>query len=224
MTSSTRARPSTASQIPAFRLNQFGADFSGPVIKNRAFFLLNFEGLEQSLGQTFSSFVPNAAFRAAVLRTSPVLTPVINAYPIGQTPVDEYSDLRTTGVKNTVREDAGLFRLDYRFSDSSTGFIRYNIDNALLNSPQDALGTVNRVPVVPQNLVLQFQHIFSPTLINESKFGLNRVNYHNQIFGTAPIEVSSANFDPLSDNPVDVEIGTTFSYIDNLTKIRAVTR
>lgn len=189
------------------------------MIKNKAFFLVNFEGLEQSLGQTFSSFVPNVAFRAAVLAKSPALGPIINAYPVRQVPVDQYSDLRTIGVKNTVREDAGLFRLDYRFTDTSTAFLRYNIDNTRLNSPQDALGIVTQIPIIPQNLVLQFQHIFLPTLVNETECGLNRVNYHNQIFGTAPIEVSSANFDPISDNAVDVEIGTTFSFIDNLKEI-----
>ena len=211
--------PFDPSQIPAFRLNQFGAQISGPVIKNKAFFFANFEGLEQSLGQTFSSFVPSVPFRAQVLATSPALAPIINAYPKGQTSIDPFTDLVTVGVKNTVREDAGLFRFDYRFSDNSTAYVRYNIDNALIKSPQDALGTNNVIPVIPQNLVLQFQHIFSPTLVNETKFGLNRVNYHNTIVGTSPINASTQGFDPLNANSVDVEIGTTFSYIDNLTKI-----
>ncbi len=211
--------PFDPSQIPAFRLNQFGAQLGGPVVKNKAFFFLNYEGLRQSLGQTLTSFVPSASFRSSVLATSPALAPLINAYPKGQVSVDPDTDQLTIGVKNTVREDAGLFRFDYRFSDQSTTYVRYNIDNALISSPQDALGTRNLIPVIPQNLVLQFQHIFSPTLVNESKFGLNRVNYHNTIIGTSPINVSTSQFDPLNANSVDVEIGTTFSYIDNLTKI-----
>jgi Carboxypeptidase regulatory-like domain/TonB dependent receptor len=211
--------PFDPSQIPAFRLNQFGAQLSGPVVKNKAFFFINYEGLRQSLGQTLTSFVPSASFRASVLAKSPALAPLINAYPTGQTFIDPDTDQLTVGVKNTVREDAGLFRFDYRFSDQSTAYVRYNIDNALIKSPQDALGTNNVIPVIPQNLVLQFQHIFSPSLVNETKFGLNRVNYHNTIVGTAPVNVSTSGFDPLNANSVDVEIGTTFSYIDNLTKI-----
>ncbi len=210
--------PFDPSQIPAFRLNQFGAQIGGPVVKDKAFFFLNFEGLEQSLGQTLTSFVPSAAFRSAVLAKSPALAPLINAYPVGGTPIDPDTNQISVGVKNTVREDAGLFRFDYRFSDNTTSYVRYNIDNALIKSPQDALGTNNLIPVIPQNLVLQFQHVFSPTLVNETKFGLNRVNYHNTIIGTSPVNVTTFGFDPLNANSVDVEIGTTFSYIDNLTK------
>jgi hypothetical protein len=206
--------------VPPFRLNQFGAGFGGPVIKNKAFFYVNYEGLRQTLDQTLIGFVPSAAFRAQVLSVSPVLAPIINAYPKGQTPVDAQTDQISVLGHNTVREDAGLFRFDYRFSDASSAYVRYNIDNALINNPQDALGTTNTIPVIPQNLVLQFQHIFSPTTINETKFGLNRTDYHNWNYGTSPISVTSPNFTALSDNTLDEEVGTTFSYIDNLTMVR----
>jgi hypothetical protein len=206
--------------VPPFRLNQFGAEAGGPVIKDKAFFFVSYEGLRQSLDQTLIGFVPNASFRSQVLAASPVLAPIINAFPKGQLPIDPQTDQLSILGHNTVREDAGLVRFDYRFSDSSTAYVRYNIDNALINSPQDALGTTNTIPVIPQNLVLQFQHIFTPETINETKFGLNRVNYHNWNYGTSPISVSSPNFSGLSDNTLDEEVGTTFSYIDNLTMVR----
>ena len=49
--------------VPPFRLNQFGADFGGPVIRNQAFFYTSYEGLRQSLDQTLIGFVPGASFR-----------------------------------------------------------------------------------------------------------------------------------------------------------------
>jgi hypothetical protein len=210
--------PFDGAQIPPFRLNQFGAQLGGPVIKDKAFFFVNYEGLRQTLGQTLIGFVPNAAVRAQVLAASPVLKPIIDAFPKGQTPVDLNTDQITVQGTNTVREDSGLIRFDYRFNDSNTVFVRYSIDNALINNPQDALGATNTIPVIPQNLVLQFQHIFSPQLINETKFGVNRANYHNWNYGKSPISVTTADFSSLSDNTLDEEIGTTFSYIDNLTK------
>src|SRR5450755_3119183 len=45
--------PFDGSTLPPFTLNQFGASFGGPVMKDKAFFYANYEGLRQSLGQTF---------------------------------------------------------------------------------------------------------------------------------------------------------------------------
>ena len=206
--------------IPPFRLNQFGGSFGGPVIKDKAFFFANYEGLRQELTNTMISIVPNAAARSQIIATSPVLKPLVDGYPVGQTPNDAFTDRLTVAARNTTREDSGMFRFDYRFSDQSTAYLRYNIDNAYIDNPQDALGTRNVIPHIPQNLVLQFQHVFSPSTINESRFGINRANYHNWTYGTSPIGVSSQYFDSTNSNSLDSEIGTTFSYIDNLTLVR----
>jgi len=135
--------PFDPTDIPPFRLNQFGAQFGGAIIKNKAFFFANYEGLRQELTNTMIGFVPNDAFRSQVTATSPVLAPIINAYPKGQTPVDANTDQITVGEKNTTREDSGMFRFDYRFSEKSTAYARYNIDNAYIDNPTDALGTRN---------------------------------------------------------------------------------
>ena len=86
-------------------------------------------------------FVPNAAFRAQVIAVSPVLKPIVDAYPKGQIPVDENTDQITVGERNTIREDSGMIRFDYRFSDKSTAYVRYNIDNAYIDNPSDAADT-----------------------------------------------------------------------------------
>jgi hypothetical protein len=205
--------------LPPFSLHQFGASVGGPVIKDKAFFYLNYEGLRQSLGETFANFVPNAAFRAQVLATSPALKPILDAYPAGQTSIDSVTDEVVAVATHTVREDAGMARFDYRFNENNSAYVRYNIDNAYIDDPTDALGGHNVVPHVPTNIVLQYQHTFSPTLINEAKFGLNRANYHNWGYGTSPVAADIPGFDSVSDTSLDTEVGTTFSYIDNLTKI-----
>lgn len=43
--------------LPPFRLNQFGGNFGGPLVKDRTFFFINYEGIRQSQGQTFRSSV-----------------------------------------------------------------------------------------------------------------------------------------------------------------------
>ncbi|HXB70812.1 MAG TPA: TonB-dependent receptor [Candidatus Acidoferrales bacterium] len=212
--------PFDGATLPPFTLNQFGASFGGAIVKDKAFFYANYEGLRQSLGQTFINFVPNAAFRAQVLKTSPVLKPILDAYPAGQTPVDSVTDQVTAVATDTIREDAGMLRFDYRFDNNNTMFFRYNVDNAYIDTPVDALGDHNVIPHIPTNVVLQYQRIISPRTVNEVKFGINRANYHNYGYGTSPVAVSPGTFDGVSDTSLDTEVGTSFSWIDNLTLVR----
>jgi hypothetical protein len=49
---------------PPLKRNQFGGTFNGPIRKNDAFFLVNYEGQRQRAGQTLTSIVPTTAQRA----------------------------------------------------------------------------------------------------------------------------------------------------------------
>src|SRR5499433_1785874 len=106
--------------LPPFTLHQFGASLGGPVVKDKAFFYANYEGLRQSLGETFTNFVPNAPFRAQVLAKSPALKPILDAYPLGQKPVNSVTDEVTKVANHTVRENAAMARFDYRFNDKDS--------------------------------------------------------------------------------------------------------
>ncbi len=143
---------------------------------------------------------------------------------MGQTPLDATTDQVNLVASNTVREDSGMIRFDYRFDDKNTMYARYNIDDVYIDNPTDALGSHNVVPHVPANAVLAYQRIFTPTTINEVKFGVNRANYHNWSYGITArrcaVGVSSASFSGLTSDSLDTEVGTTFSYIDNLTLVR----
>jgi hypothetical protein len=212
--------PFDGATLPPFTLYQSGASFGGPVIKDKAFFFANFEDLHQSLGQTFVDFVPSAAFRAQVLAKSPVLKPILDSFPLGQTPIDSVTDQVNKVASDTIREDAGMFRFDYRLNTTNSLMFRYNIDNAYIDNPTDALGGHNVIPHVPTNEVVQYQRLISPTTINEIKFGVNRANYRNYGYGTSPVAASIAGTFSVSDTSLDTEVGTTFSLIDNLTLIR----
>jgi len=91
--------PFDGSKIPPFRLNQFRAQLGGPVVKDKAFFFANYEGLRQTLGQTLIGFVPSAAVRAQALAVSPVLKPIIDSFPKGRrrwTPTPTKSQCRAS--------------------------------------------------------------------------------------------------------------------------------
>jgi hypothetical protein len=44
---------------PVFKQNQFGGTIGGPVIKNKAFFFMSYQGTRRRVGQTFTSTVPS---------------------------------------------------------------------------------------------------------------------------------------------------------------------
>src|SRR5436309_1306557 len=213
--------PFDPSKIPPFRMNQFGANVGGPIAKNRTFFFAGYEGIRQSLTQTTTGFVPNASFRARVLATSPALKPILDGWPTGQTPVDSITDLYKAPGVNSVREDSVTGRVDHSFTDHSSMFVRYNIDNAFIDKPFDPIGSRDTESIRPSNLVIQFMHVFSSLAVNEAKFGMNRSPFHHPVIGTASVGVSSVpGFTNLSPDQIDLEIGRTYSWSDNLSIIR----
>lgn len=53
----------SGSAKPPYRQNQFGGNIGGPIIKNRTFFFVDYEGLRTSLGQTGLLTIPTMAQR-----------------------------------------------------------------------------------------------------------------------------------------------------------------
>lgn len=212
--------PFDPSRLPPFHLNQFGSSLGGPIKKDRTFFYVNYEAIRQRLGQTLIGFVPNAAFRQKAVAASPALKAMMQAYPAGQIPADPSTDQLTVQGRNSLREDSGMARVDHRFTDKTTIYVRYNVDDGFVESPSGALGARDTIAIRPSNLVLQLLHVFSPTIINETKAGMNRSAFVHRVVGIFPEDISAPGFDDLPNGALDEEIGTTFTYADNLTMVR----
>lgn len=209
---------------PPFHLNQFGASFGGPIIRNRTFFYVSYEGYRQNLGQTLPGFVPNDSLRGEILATSPALAPIVNGFPHGQTPFDANTDIFVGEGSQIVNEDSGMFRIDHRFSETTTAFVRASIDEARSNIP---LGTSNYLndqtqsTSSPVNSVVELLHVFSPALINEVKFGFNRSTAINtNVNTTGLVYTISSPFTTLNNNRVSNGVGNSFSWLDNVTWIK----
>jgi hypothetical protein len=212
--------PSPAAQ-PPFRLNQFGADLGGPIARDKTFFFANFEGFRQSLGLTQVGYVPTGAFRAQTVAAQPGFASILNAFPIGNGPVSPrapQAQLWTGTTSSPVTENAGLIRLDHRFSDRDTAYVRYNADDGLATSPLGSLNAASTVHARLQNAMVEELHVFSPTLLNEFRVGFNR-NYYNQSQQTGlPYNFVIPNFAQLYEDYNKTQASTSYDTRDDVTK------
>jgi hypothetical protein len=117
--------------IPPFRFGQYGMSLGGPVVKDKLFFFLNYEGLRQYAATTTQASVPTAAIQQATLAQSPQMCSILQAFPWRQStgsigncspqfvfPDGAFSnqaadsDLFTSPAPTTVHEDTWLVRMD----------------------------------------------------------------------------------------------------------------
>jgi hypothetical protein len=211
------ARPfGTVGDLPPFRLNQFGVNAGGPVVPQRTFFFMNYEGLRQRQTQSFTRFVPSAAFRAGV---SGGLASVVGLFPAGTGPTSDPAIDEWRGTqKLTADEDAGLFRLDHRISENMSVFGRYNFDKADIINPSDTGFTTNKLR--PSNFTFQFQRIFGSSVVNETKFGYNASLRNSVREGPSAAQISVPGFVALTGPEEITENGRTFSVLNDLGMVR----
>ncbi|MDR3751818.1 MAG: TonB-dependent receptor [Terracidiphilus sp.] len=219
--------PILQARLP-FRLNQFGGNLGGPIYRSRSFFFFNYEGLRQSYGQPLLGYVPSPAFAAQVAAANPAFKQILAAYPTtGLTSVsgNPNEDEFTGSGRQLDHEDSAMLRLDHRFSAADTVYLRFSFDAAYSNVPLASSGAyLNDRQLVtsrPVNGELESLHIFSPTLVNELKFGFNRgtVLTTNQGLSNLPYTIAVSGFTTLANNEFKLGIGNSFSYIDNLTMV-----
>ncbi len=209
-------------KLPPFRLNQFGGNVGGPIKRNKAFFFSNFEGLRQRQSSTYTDQVPSQSLRDRVLNTSPALRKVIEAYPLGNRRTsDPNVDDIVQEFSRKGAENSGMARIDYNISDRTTVFGRYSVDDALISDPagikqeyQDTESTRF------QNAVFQVQRTLSPTVLNETRLGVNRVPLVERSTGVFLENFSVPGLTTLPTSESQSEIGTTYSVIDNLSVFR----
>src|SRR5215471_2719942 len=170
--------------IPPFKRNQFGATIGGPINHDKTFFFGAYEGLIERLGITGVTSVPDENARQGILPGGRRVTlhPAIPAYldtffplPNGRNlggGAAEY--LFSTG--QPTNEHFAQARIDHHFANSDSLFVRYTFDNGNVNRwpPTKPPVTFTQEKSRNQYATVEYQHTFSPAVLNEIRFGVNR--------------------------------------------------
>ena len=153
----------------------------------RTFFLLSYEGLREDLGRTIISVVPDDNARLGILPTgtvpvSPVIQPYLNLYPRANRDARPGDGVAEHAFKfqQPTNQDFFTVRLDHRFSDANTFYVRYILDDASVQRPitfpQFALDESS----TNHYLAVEQQSLFSGSWLNQFRFGFTRTKFDSQ--------------------------------------------
>jgi hypothetical protein len=167
--------------IPPFRRNQFGADVGGPIKKDKTFFFVNYEGLREVQSLSISADTLSLNARQGILTEgtfpiSPVIQPYLALFPLPNGAVNGDSAKFNFGAPLNGSEDYGVVKLDHYFTDRTTISGSFQMDNANIAEPDAFDEKFIGSPSRHYNGVVNFQHIFSPSLLNNARVGLSRTN------------------------------------------------
>lgn len=199
-----------------FLLNQFGAGAGGPIKKDKLFFYANYEGLRQRLDGTQIGLVPSPSFIAKAELTSPELTPILQAFPAGTSPTSK-ANVRTYDApgRQIDNEDSGMIRFDYRFSDKTNSFVRFNSDQAFETTPTGNLTALTLYDTKANSGVFEVLHVFDPAVVSEFKFGVNQNFYHSGTESPLPYTFSISGFSSFAGHTTLDDPSKTISVLDD---------
>jgi hypothetical protein len=230
--------------IPPFKRNQYGATASGPIIRNRLFWLFSWEGLRERKALTRTGTLPNAAQRAGDF--SGLATPVVDPFTKQQFPGnripptlsnplsarilnDFYPLPNLSGVPNFLnnegrRSDSDQYhgRIDFQESSQSSWFFRYSQSGDpqyLPNLTSIAPGMGNNVVVDAKQTVIANTRLFGASRVNEFRFAVNRfVSQNIQTRANTTNIVSSLGI-PGVDTSIPLFWGIPFFQINGFSSI-----
>jgi hypothetical protein len=163
---------------PAERQNDFGGVFGGPIIRDKAFLFISYEGLRLQQPATEETAVPDLSTRQVQTPAGTAIRPYLSAYPIANG-AELGSGLAqfNAGFSSPSSLDAYSIRADQVASSRLTFFGRYNYSpsTSTQRGPSGtALSTTESLSSSVQTLTVGLTQLITPRIGSEL-----RANYSN---------------------------------------------
>jgi hypothetical protein len=188
----------------AFKNNQYGASFGGPIVKDKTFFFAAFEGQRERVTSNYTLYVPTSTqisdaqgfALANGVAPSAGLTKMLGYFPAASgcsnggspsaTGCQGGSGTAGGAVEDKNDLDNGIVKIDHYFTQTEQFSARYAVSNSDQTFPLGSVGgygsgsrlasfaqtSPTRVNVISSSLL----STFSPSLLNELRFGYSRYN------------------------------------------------
>ncbi|MEW6213042.1 MAG: TonB-dependent receptor [Acidobacteriota bacterium] len=168
-----------------FRNNQFGFALGGPIVRNRTFWFTSYEGQREDVGLNSVARVPDPREIAALGgATNPVIRALLarNPWPAPNRPRPLFDPRPNLFVTTPATNDVDSFiaKIDHSFNEHNQLTGRYYFGDSEQSFPLAILagnvlpGFNTVTPTRVQLVSLSYLKIFSPTKVNEARFGYNR--------------------------------------------------
>jgi len=216
--------PFDPTTVPPFHLNQFGANLGGPLLKNRTFFFMDYEGLQQDMTMHEIGYVPSQTFRTAALVISPEISPLLNAYPSGTSKTSDPNIEEWNGpLAQSNSQNSGFFRLDHRFNGRASAFVRFSMDKMDAKTPAgDSTGYVNDPQLSTTsatNGAIQLSYVFSQNTLNDFRAGINHNPFDRVYTSSILPELKVTGFTTLQGASDGLQDSTSYTMVDNFTRV-----